>query len=121
MPIRLDKLVCIVTGSDEGVGNGLVHGFLNRGAHVVAGVLDLDKALNAVYPAKAIRINVQDREEVLRAMEMVVELYGRIDVLVNNAGIYPRKVADEITEKEWMKVVDTNLHGAWRCCNAVIP
>ena len=121
MAIELKDKVCIVTGADEGVGFGLVHGFLKRGAKVVGGVLELEKSGKALAPAWAVQCDVTKPEEVRRAVDEVASRYGRIDVLINNAGIYPRLPADQMTLAEWRRILDVNLDGAWRCCEAVIP
>ena len=121
MAIELTDKVCVVTGAGEGVGRGLVRGFLQRGARVVAGVRSLEKSAAAVAPAWAVKLDVTKTDEVRRAVEEIVARFGRIDVWINNAGIYPRQPADEMTEADWRRVLDTNLDGAWRCCEAVMP
>jgi NAD(P)-dependent dehydrogenase (short-subunit alcohol dehydrogenase family) len=121
MAIELTDLVCVVTGAGEGVGRGVVRGFVQRGARVVAGLRRLEKSAANVAPAHAVQLDVTQDEEVRAAVESIVAQYGRIDVWINNAGIYPRKRADEMTFADWRQVLDINLDGAWRCCEAVIP
>jgi len=121
MAIELTDLVCVVTGAGEGVGRGLVHGFVKRGARVVAGVRSLEKSAEAGAPAHAVRLDVTKADEVRAAVDVIVARHGRIDVWINNAGIYPRRPADETTFADWRRVLDTNLDGAWRCCEAIIP
>jgi 3-oxoacyl-[acyl-carrier protein] reductase len=121
MAIELTNRVCVVTGAGEGVGRGLVHGFLKRGAQVVAGVRSLEKSAAVVAPAWAVKLDVTKTLEVRQAVDAIIARHGRIDVWINNAGIYPRKPVDEMTEADWRRVLDTNLDGAWRCCEAVIP
>ncbi|MSU46643.1 MAG: SDR family oxidoreductase [Lacunisphaera sp.] len=121
MAIELTDLVCVVTGAGEGVGRGLVHGFVKRGARVVAGVLSLDKSAAIVSPAHPVKLDVTKADEVCAAVDTIVAHYGRIDVWINNAGIYPRQPADEMKFADWRQVLDTNLDGVWRCCEAIIP
>jgi 3-oxoacyl-[acyl-carrier protein] reductase len=121
MAIELTNRVCVVTGAGEGVGRGLVHGFLKRGARVIAGVRSLEKSAAVVAPAWAVKLDVTKTLEVRQAVDAIIARHGRIDVWINNAGIYPRKPVDEMTEADWRRVLDTNLDGAWRCCEAVIP
>ena len=121
MAIELTDLVCVVTGAGEGVGRGVVAGFVKRGARVVAGLRNLQKSAANVAPARAVQMDVTRDDEVHAAVDSIVARYGRIDVLINNAGIYPRKRADEMTFADWRQVLDVNLDGAWRCCEAVIP
>ncbi len=108
MPSDLTKKVCVITGAGEGVGRGLALGFAQRGAVSVAG-------------AWAVKMDVTKADEVKAAVEQIIARHGRIDVWINNAGIYPRQPADEMTLADWRKILDTNLDGAWRCCEAIIP
>jgi 3-oxoacyl-[acyl-carrier protein] reductase len=121
MAIELTDKVCLVTGADEGIGRGLVLGFARRGARAVAGVLQLEKSREAVEPAFAVQMDVTKPDQVRQAVEAVIARFGRVDVLINNAGIYPRRPADEITLADWRRTLDVNLDGTWHCCEAVIP
>ena len=121
MAIELTDKVCVITGADEGIGRGLVSGFMKRGARSVAGLLHLEESGAGVAPAMAVQMDVTKEEEIRRAVEQVIARFGRIDVWVNNAGIYPRKAADELTFAEWRQLLEVNLDGVWRCCEAVIP
>ena len=109
----------MVTGADEGVGRGIVEGFIQRGATVVAGLYSPDAQIPA--GALPVRMDVTRPEQIVEAFQKVIEMFGRMDVLINNAGIYPRKRADELSPEEWLEVLDTNLHGTWRCCHEAIP
>lgn len=121
MAITLNGKVCLITGAGEGVGRALVRGFLQRGACVAAGVRSLEKSSLHVAPAVAVQMDVTKPSDVEQAIAEVAGRFGRIDVLINNAGIYPRRSADEMTFADWEHVLDTNLDGAWRCCERVIP
>lgn len=121
MAIDLTGKVCLITGADEGIGYGLVLGFLKRGAQVAAGLLQPDKFGARVAPAFAVPMDVTNPAQVTAAFDAVIAKFGRIDVLINNAGIYPRCPADELTFEKWRQVHDINLDGTWRCCEAVIP
>jgi len=121
MAIELTDKVCVITGAGEGVGRGLVHGFLRRGAHAIGGVRSLEKSAVAVAPAWAVKLDVTKPAEVKSAVDAIIARHGRIDVWINNAGIYPRQAADEMTTEDWRRILDTNLDGAWRCCEAIMP
>ncbi len=121
MAIDLTDKVCLITGADEGVGFGLVQGFLKRGAKVAAGLLNPEKSAGRIPPALPVPMDVTNPEQVEAAVAQVVAHYGRIDVLINNAGIYPRFRADQVTPEDWMRVHDINLNGTWRSCMAAIP
>ena len=121
MAIDLNGLVCIITGAGDGVGNGLVHGFLRRGAGVAAGLRDAKKSAKLVGGALPLQMDVTKSDQVNAAVKKTVAEFGRVDVLINNAGIFPRTAADKMTFKEWRRILDLNLDGSWRCCEAVIP
>lgn len=121
MAIDLSGMVCIVTGADEGMGNGIVHGFLERGAKVVAGLLDAKASASRVGAALPVQMDVTHQEQVSAAVETTIKTFGRVDALVNNAGIYPWTAADEMTYEQWRRVIDVNLDGTFRCCSAVVP
>ena len=121
MAIELTDKVCVVTGAGEGVGRGLVLGFAKRGAQSIAGVRSLEKSAAAVAPAWAVKLDVTKASEVKAAVDAIIARHGRIDVWINNAGIYPRQPVDQMTEADWRRVLDTNLDGTWRCCEAVMP
>jgi len=119
MSFELNGRVCVVTGADEGVGRGIVEGFIQRGAKVAAGLYHAKSPVPE--GALPIVMDVTQREQIAAAFQKVIETFGRIDVLINNAGIYPRKRADEMSPEEWLEVMETNLHGTWRCCHEAIP
>ncbi|MBS0664400.1 MAG: SDR family oxidoreductase [Verrucomicrobia bacterium] len=121
MAIDLTGKVCVITGAGEGVGRGLVLGFQRRGAHAIGGVRSLEKSAAAIAPSWAVKLDVTKADEVRAAVEAIVARHGRIDVWINNAGIYPRQAADTLTLADWRRILDTNLDGAWRCCEAIIP
>ncbi|MFM1852590.1 MAG: hypothetical protein RIS54_2274 [Verrucomicrobiota bacterium] len=121
MAIDLTGKICLITGADEGIGFGVVKGFLARGAQVAAGMLQPEKFGARAAPAFVVKMDVTQTDQVNAAVAAVIAKFGRIDVLINNAGIYPRCPADEITFEKWQQVRDINLDGTWRCCEAVIP
>lgn len=121
MAIDLTDKVCLITGADEGLGFGTARGFLKRGAKVAAGLLNPDKFAARLAPAFTMKMDVTKPDEVEAAIAAVIEHYGRIDVLINNAGIYPRLPADQMTFEDYQKLREINLDGSWRCCLGVIP
>jgi NAD(P)-dependent dehydrogenase (short-subunit alcohol dehydrogenase family) len=120
MAIDLNGKVCVITGADEGLGYGLALGFLARGARVAAGVLN-SPSLPGLESALVVPMDVTNESQVAAAIDRIIQTFGRIDVLVNNAGVYPRLAADAMSRSEWHRVLDINLHGSWHCANAVIP
>jgi 3-oxoacyl-[acyl-carrier protein] reductase len=68
-----------------------------------------------------VRANVAQPDDILRAVKTVLNHFGRIDVLVNSAGIWKRGVMGKMTEKQWDETLDINLKGTFLLCNAVVP
>jgi meso-butanediol dehydrogenase / (S,S)-butanediol dehydrogenase / diacetyl reductase len=119
--------VALVTGGARGIGLAIARRFLARG-HAVA-LLDVDTATLAATeaaladPARVLAIggDVSVAADVERALAAVHERYGRLDALVNNAGIAVFKPTLETTHAEFSRVLAVNLHGAFLCTQAAAP
>lgn len=125
--MELKDLVCVVTGSGKGLGKGIAEKFFEEGAIVVTwdrsglakGVAEtLDPSGKRSLYVKA---DVRDEKQVESAVSEVVAKFGRVDVLVNNAGISRHKPIEEMTMELWNEVIDTNLTGVFLCSKAVTP
>ncbi len=125
---RLDGRVAVVTGGGGGLGEGICHALADAGAAVA--VVDLDPAkaearVGALRATGATAIAVQAdvaRKDSIDSMAATVEAeLGGIDVLFNNAAIYPRRAWTEVSEDEWEAVLDTNLKGYFLCARACYP
>ena len=120
---------CIVTGAGKGIGKAIAERFVEEQAAGVA-ILEWDLAL-AEATAKeldptgkkviAIKCNVADTEQVKAAIDAVVAAFGRIDVLVNNAGITRDRIFHKMSDDEWHAVIDVNLNGVFNTCKYVVP
>jgi 2-deoxy-D-gluconate 3-dehydrogenase len=117
--------VAIVTGGNGGIGFGMAKGLSNAGATVVIAGRNKEKSVKAVRElgdkAQAIEVDVANEASVQGLINQTVEAFGRIDVLVNNAGIANRKQPETYSLDEWRQVIDTNLTSAFLCSNAVYP
>ncbi len=102
--------VAIVTGGARGIGRSIAERLEGSGA--VVEILDL---------ASPDPVDVTDEGAVRAAVSRVLESHGRIDVLVNNAGIYPHTPFDELTFAEWRRVLATNLDSMFLVTHAVYP
>ena len=111
--------VVVVTGGARGIGDAIVRAFGEQGARAV--VLDLLPPAEARSGTRYLSVDVSDPAAVKEAAAEIGATEGRIDVLVNNAGIQRVGPTDELPVETWRAVLDTNLSGAFVCAAAVIP
>lgn len=116
---RLAGKVAVITGTASGIGAESARLFEREGATVVGIDLDAEQAVGGL----TITADVAEEEQVRAAMATTVEEYGRIDVLMNNAGINPtddESVVDTSLDA-WQRVQDVNLRGVFLCCKHGLP
>lgn len=126
---KLDQRVAIVTGGARGIGAGIVRKLAEEGAHVA--VLDWKlgaEADNVVRTAReragwaeAYEVDVSDSAQVNKAVQAIAEAKGKIDILINDAGICPFADLFSITDELWMRTINVNLSGTFYMCRAVAP
>ncbi len=124
----LNDRVVLITGAATGIGEGIAHLFSEHGARVFLldrngeGATTVAEAISAAGgSAFAFAADVRDPDAIQAAVDDAVRRYGRIDILINNAGIYPRRFFLEVTEQEWDEMQDINLKGVFLCAKAVAP
>lgn len=115
---RLRNRVCIVTGAAQGIGAATVERLAAEGATVIAADL---RGAEVPGAAMSIEMDVTDRTQVDAAVARVLAAHGRIDVLVNNAGITQDARLLKMTEAQFDAVIDVNLRGVFHCAQAVAP
>ncbi|MFM2586922.1 beta-ketoacyl-ACP reductase [Vibrio sp. TBV020] len=120
-----ENKVCIVTGAAQGIGKAIVERFANQGALKIYALDMNEKALNAAYEAvnnvTSVVMNICDRQAVSELVEQIQADHGRVDVLVNNAGITRDALIEKMTEDEWDAVINVNLKGVFNLTQAVAP
>ena len=122
-PFDLKGKVAIVTGGNGGIGLGMARGLAAAGAKVVVAGRNAQKSASAAKEIGGIAIeaDVLHEKSCKALIEKTVSRLGRLDVLVNNAGINIRKQPQEYSLEEWRQVIDTNLTSAFACSQAAYP
>lgn len=120
--------VAVITGAGQGIGRAIAIAFSMRDTRVV--IADIDgpgasrvkqEIQNLGKEALAIEADVSSEQSVTLMIERTLEEFGTIDVLVNNAGIYPSSSIEELTHQSWDRVIGTNLTGPFLCSRAAVP
>jgi 3-oxoacyl-[acyl-carrier protein] reductase len=126
--MRLHNKVVIITGAGQGIGRATALLFAREGARVV--VADINQALATQVASEiaklqgvalAVQLDVASADSVEAAITATLAWAGRVDVLVNNAGITRDARLVKMTEAQWEAVIDVNLKGVWLCGRAVAP
>lgn len=121
--MRLENKVSIITGASRGIGFAIAEAFVREGAKVAVCGSRLESADKAVakilakYPdadVMPIGVNVNDSNDIAKMVSAVTDRWGRIDVLVNNAGITSTKSILEMTDEDFTSVIDINLVGPFK-------
>lgn len=105
------RKVAIVTGASQGIGAGLVQGFLERGYRVVANSRSIRPTAEDAADLLTVAGDIADPKVAEQVVAQAVERFGRVDVLVNNAGIFVAKPFVEYTPEDFASVVSVNLGG----------
>lgn len=126
--MRLKDKVAIVTGSSKGIGEGIARIFSREGAKVVVTCrtekdgLEMARELGSDKGrALFVKTDVTNTDDIQNLIAKTVSTFGKIDVLVNNAGYHLSKNAEETSEEEWTFIQDTNLRSTFRCCKYALP
>ncbi|MCL2560793.1 MAG: 3-oxoacyl-ACP reductase FabG [Rikenellaceae bacterium] len=118
---RLENKVAIITGGAAGIGAATAVRFAEDGARVI--IWDLDEQRGSAVAAKTgaefMRVNTADYAEIEAAARTVSDRYGRIDILINNAGITRDSTLKKMTPEQWQQVIDVNLTGVFYCTKVV--
>ena len=118
----LKDRVAIVTGGNSGIGRAIARAYAAEGARVAIAARrgpELEKVADEIRSAGGtvlpVKTDVTREPDVLALYEAVMKAYGRVDVLINNAGTATREAADELPLASWQKVIDVNLTGCFLC------
>lgn len=118
MAREFDGLVAVVTGGASGIGAAIARRLTEQGAQVA--VLDLNPK-DTADKLFAVQANVADDASVRAAIDSVIEHFGRLDIVINNAGIGAQGSVEDNTDDEWHQVYDINVVGMVRVSRAALP
>jgi 2-deoxy-D-gluconate 3-dehydrogenase len=121
--------VSIITGGNGGIGKGIADGLASAGSDIVIFARNEKKTTEAAddirkkYGVKVLglQVDVGQEESIQNGVKQVLDEFGQINTLVNNAGVNIRKMPEEYTVEEWDWILGINLRGAFLCAKAVYP
>ncbi len=118
----------LITGGSKGIGRAICLALAKEGANVIIAARNeseiketMDKLKAMGSKALAIRTDVRSEEDVRRLISTTIDRCGRLDILINNAGVACKKRLEETTLQEYDKIMDTNLKGVFLCTKYAIP
>lgn len=119
--------MALVTGAAQGIGKAVALLLARNGADIVVSDINLEKAGETAREIEAtgrrampIKVDVANSGDVERMVQTILEQFGQIDILINNAGIARDKLILRMTEEDWDAVLDINLKGTFNCTKAVV-
>ena len=121
---RLKDKVAIITGAAKGIGFSTAQRFAGEGAIVILADMNLETVQGAaaqIPSAQAYAMNVTDRASIQTVVDQVMQKHGRIDILINNAGITQDARLVKMTEAQFDAVIDVNLKGVFNCTQLIVP
>jgi NAD(P)-dependent dehydrogenase (short-subunit alcohol dehydrogenase family) len=125
MSARLQDKVALITGAARGIGAAIADVFVAEGAKLALIDLDLpalQKTASAIADdVLACRADIAKRDEAEQAVAQALDRFGKIDILINNAGMNVFADPLELSEEDWQRCMAVNLEGAWNFIRAVLP
>lgn len=115
----------LITGGSRGIGKAMVYKFSQAGYNVLLNFNKSEDISNQIASelnnVKVYGADVSDRNKVINMINYTIENFGKIDVLINNAGISSSSLFQDLPFEEWQKIMNVNLNGVFNCTQAVLP
>ncbi|MCJ7642158.1 MAG: 3-oxoacyl-[acyl-carrier-protein] reductase [Desulfobacterales bacterium] len=125
--MELNGKVALVTGGAQGIGKAVALMLAHHGADVIVADVNLEKAQETAKEveatgrgAMAVKVDITRLNDVEQMVESAIARFGKVDILINNAGIARDKLILRMTEEDWDAVLDVNLKGTFHCTKTVI-
>jgi len=123
--MKLNNKVAIITGASKGIGKGIAIAYAKEGATVILASRSMD-LLTAIADgihsnggqALAVKVDVRRSESIQAVVDTAVEKFGRLDIMVNNAGISMAHPSEELAPEDWVRAVETDLFGVFYGCQS---
>jgi 3-oxoacyl-[acyl-carrier protein] reductase len=127
--MSLEGKIALVTGASRGIGRAVARALAAAGAHVAVNFVNrCDAALEVQREIEALgrecilaQADVAAKQDVERMTSLVLDHFGRVDVLVNNATLHRGGRVDRLSESDWESVINSCLRGAFHCCQQIVP
>ena len=119
----LEGAVAVITGGGSGIGRATAHSLARRGVHVV--VTDVDEARATTVAEEVggtgLRLDVRELADLERARDVALDVYDRVDIVMNNVGVLAVGLPEDIPLDEWQRIIDSNLMGLIRSNQVFLP
>lgn len=127
MNINLKEKVIVITGASRGIGNNIAYYVAKEGAKVVINYNNsyeqakelLDRISKFNQNCIMCKVDVTNQEDVLKLCKVTMDTYGKVDVLINNAGVLSDNLCVMMTESQWIEVMNTNVNGVFLCSKII--
>lgn len=124
---KLENKVAAITGAARGLGKAMATGLAEAGANIVIPDIDFEEAEKTANEIKsdcgvktlALETDITDEEQVVSMVSKTIDEFGKIDILINNAGICKHIPAEEMSKSDWEEVINVNLNGLFLCAREV--
>ncbi len=124
--MKLDGKVAIITGAREGIGRAIAMAFAREGAQLVVASRNIDESSEVVTEVRAlggkvipVKADVAVKADVENMVAVAMQEFGKVDILINNAGLTRPAMLHKMTEDQWDQVINVHLKGAFYCIQAV--